>query len=151
MAEKNIESNKKSNNLRSQLNKSLETSIPLPKLKQDTISNMTKDQNWQINQMVLPDQLHYLRPLTGKKSCRDILTQTGREIQQMNEILKRLLPEDDRHTIINSPTKIEVIPDCLMTFKIPSFQKNAPCKLFFSYFNQSSSYDLMVYVSREES
>ena len=69
----------------------------------------------------------------------------------MNEILKRLLPEDDRHTIINQPTKIEVIPDCLMTFKIPCFLKSTPCKLFFTYLNQASSYDLMVYISKEES
>ena len=114
----------------------METTVPIPKFKQDTISNMTKDQNWQINQMVMPDQLHKLRPLTAKKSCREILTQTGKEIQQMNEILKRLLPEDDRHTIINQPTKIEVIPDCLMTFKIPCFLKSTPCKLFFTYLNQ---------------
>jgi len=41
----------------------------------------------------------------------------------MNAILKRLIPEDDKHTIIESQTKIEVIPDCLMTYKIPCHQK----------------------------
>lgn len=55
----------------------------------------------------------------------------------MNIILKRLIPEDDKHTIISSKSKIEVIPDSIMTYKIPSKGKHAPCKLFFKYFNQT--------------
>jgi hypothetical protein len=50
-------------------------------------------------------------------------------------ILKRLIPEDDKHTIIEQTTSIEVIPDSLMTYKIPCSKRAAPCKIFFKYTN----------------
>lgn len=68
----------------------------------------------------------------------------------MNVILKRLIPEDDKHTIIEAKTRVEVIPDCLMTFKIPCNKKLSPCKLYFKYLSQSVTQDLEVYVSLDE-
>jgi len=34
-------------------------------------------------------------------------------------MLTQIMPTDDSHTIINSTKKIDVLRDCLMTFKIP--------------------------------
>ena len=68
----------------------------------------------------------------------------------MNVILKRLIPEDDKHTIIDCKTQVEVIPDCLMTFKIPCHNKLSPCRFNFRYLSQSITQDLEVFVSLEE-
>jgi hypothetical protein len=68
----------------------------------------------------------------------------------MNVILKRLIPEDDKHTIIMDKTRVEVIPDCLMTFKIPCSKKPSPCKIYFKYLSRSLTQDLEVYVSLDE-
>lgn len=57
----------------------------------------------------------------------------------MQVILQRLIPEDDKHTIIDASTRVEVIPDSPMTFKIPCLSKAAPCKLIFKYINRTSN------------
>lgn len=68
----------------------------------------------------------------------------------MHAILKRLLPEDDKHMIISGATRIEVIPDTLMTFKIPCHGRLTPCKVRLTY-GKDTGRELDVYVSQEES
>ena len=68
----------------------------------------------------------------------------------MNVILKRLIPEDDKHTIIENKTRVEVIPDCLMTFKVPCYKKLSPCKILFRYLSRSITQDLDVFISLED-
>ena len=48
-------------------------------------------------------------------------------------ILKHLLPEDDKHTLISGKTRVEIIPDSLLTMRIPCHGKTSPCKVFFKY------------------
>jgi len=67
----------------------------------------------------------------------------------MNVLLKRLIPEDDKHTIIEGKTQVEVIPDCLMTFKVLCLNRASPCKVYFRYLTKQNA-DLYVYVSLEE-
>ena len=55
----------------------------------------------------------------------------------MSVMIKRLIPEDDKHTIITKFTELEVIPEVLMTFKIPCFKKQVPCRIFFKYLNKT--------------
>lgn len=68
----------------------------------------------------------------------------------MNIMLTRLMPEDDKHTIICGLTKIEVIPDTLMSFKIECAKREPPCKLRFAYAGDSVFRDLDVFVSTSE-
>ena len=80
-----------------------------------------------------------------------VFSQTEKQIKQMNIILKRLMPEDDKHTIIAGATKIEVIPETLMTFKIACAKREPPCKIWFSYPAEVFPKDMDVFVSiREE-
>jgi hypothetical protein len=62
-----------------------------------------------------------------------------------------LIPEDDKHTILSRTERIEVIPDTLITYKIPCLKRMAPCKLYFRYPNEAGRHDLRVFVSCEES
>ena len=64
---------------------------------------------------------------------KSAFTETDKQFRQINMILKHLLPADDRHTVISGRTHIEVIPDSLLTLKIPCFGKTNPCKVFFRY------------------
>jgi hypothetical protein len=68
----------------------------------------------------------------------------------MSVLLKRIVPEDDRHTYINERTRVDVIPDTIMTYKIPCHKRAAPCKIFFRYPEDQKHADLMVYVSNYE-
>lgn len=79
-----------------------------------------------------------------------MLQQTTKQIQQINNILKRLIPEDDKHLIIESQTEIEIFPEQLVTFKIPCLKKSAPLKVYFRYTKSNAVQDLMVYVSNDE-
>ena len=67
----------------------------------------------------------------------------------MNIILKRLMPVDDKHTIIAGATKVEVIPETLMTFKIPCAKKEPPCKIWFTYPAEVFPKDMEVFVSTQ--
>ena len=68
----------------------------------------------------------------------------------MHAILKRLLPEDDKHMIIDGATRIEIVPNSLMTFKIPCQNRLTPCRVRLTY-SKDSSRDVDVYVSQETS
>ena len=63
----------------------------------------------------------------------------------MKQQLDRLIPTDDSHTVLieNKEMSIEVIPNNLMTFRIPSKGLKSPAKFIvkFSY-NQSQTEDL---------
>ena len=65
----------------------------------------------------------------------------------MSVLLKRIVPEDDRHTYINERTRVEVVPDAVMTYKIPCHKRASPCKIYFKYPEGQDTADLMVYVS----
>lgn len=58
----------------------------------------------------------------------------------MNQLLDRLIPSDDSHTVIveNKTYSIEVIPQNLMTFRVPSKNANSPAK-FIITFNDSGN------------
>ncbi len=70
-------------------------------------------------------------------------------------ILKHLLPADDRHTVITGKTHVEVIPDSLITLKIPCFGKKNPVKIFFRYYGLNNEHldpkmqELDVYVAQD--
>jgi hypothetical protein len=51
----------------------------------------------------------------------------------MSVVLMRLIPANDKHTIITGKSQIDVIPENLMTYRIPCLKKPAPLKLFFKY------------------
>jgi len=53
-------------------------------------------------------------------------------------ILKHLLPLDDKHNMITRKTRIEVIPDSLVSMRIPCHGKDSPCKVFFRYFSDEN-------------
>jgi hypothetical protein len=59
---------------------------------------------------------------------------TDKQFREIKMILKYLLPEDDRHTVIAGRTRIDIIPDSLVTYKIPCNNRASPCKIFFRYF-----------------
>ena len=65
-------------------------------------------------------------------------------------MLKRLMPEDDKHTIIEQTTIVEVFPDSLLTYKIPCYRKPSPCKIVFRYPDFSYRQNLMVYISNDD-
>ena len=53
----------------------------------------------------------------------------------MNQLLDRLIPSDDSHTVINQGRlySIEVIENNLMTFRVPCKQANSPAKFMVSF------------------
>ncbi len=70
-------------------------------------------------------------------------------------ILKHLLPADDRHTVIAGRTHVEVIPDSLITLKVPCYGKTNPCKILFRYYGLNNEQldpklqELDVYVAQD--
>jgi hypothetical protein len=73
----------------------------------------------------------------------------------LNMILRSLIPENDLHTRIThtDPLEIYVIPDNLMTFKIPCFQYPSPCRINIKYLDmqfEGVENDLKVWVSKTE-
>ena len=63
------------------------------------------------------------------------------QLKVMNQILDRLIPSDDSHTVIaeGETYSIEVIPENLMTFRVPSKDAPSPAKLSvrFNYANEA--------------
>ena len=63
------------------------------------------------------------------------------QLKVMNQILDRLIPSDDSHTVISEGEtySIEVIPENLMTSRIPSKDAPSPAKLSvrFNYANEA--------------
>ena len=53
-------------------------------------------------------------------------------------ILQRMIPENDLHSklFVNKPIKIYVIPDNLMTFKVPCRKQPSPCKINLKYLDR---------------
>lgn len=72
--------------------------------------------------------------------CADMLKTANVQIKVMNQLLDRLIPSDDSHTVINENKNygIEVIPQNLMTFRVPSKNLHSPAK-FTITFNDSDS------------
>ena len=60
-----------------------------------------------------------------------MLKSANREIKTLHQILDRLVPSDDKHTIITPGKKIEieVISNNLMTYKIPVRGGRCPLKI----------------------
>ena len=61
----------------------------------------------------------------------------------MRQILDRVIPSDDSHTIISEKQvcSIEVIPKNLMTFRVPSKNACSPAKFIIKYNNSTDDYD----------
>ena len=57
----------------------------------------------------------------------------------MRQILDRVIPSDDSHTIITEKQvcSIEVIPKNLMTFRVPSKNACSPAKFIITYNNSA--------------
>ena len=73
------------------------------------------------------------------------------EINEINMILKTVVPENDDHLIISGyePLKIKVFPLNLMSFRIPCHEKPSPCKIKLKYLNQMKGItpDLIIFQS----
>ena len=63
------------------------------------------------------------------------------------------MPDDDKHTVISGKTRVEIIPDSLLTMGIPCHGKETPCKIFFQYVGSQdemvdpSHFELEVFLS----
>ena len=64
-----------------------------------------------------------------------MLKNAGVKIKVMNQLLDRLIPADDSHTVIveNKNYNIEVIPGNLMTFRIPVKNAFPPMRFIITY------------------
>lgn len=53
----------------------------------------------------------------------------------MNQLLDRLIPSDDSHTVITEGKNysIEVMPSNLMTFRVPCKNANSPAKFIITF------------------
>ena len=71
----------------------------------------------------------------GSVDCGEMLKSAGVKIKVMNQILDRLIPSDDSHTVIveNKNYSIEVIPGNLMTFRVPCKNAFAPMRFSITY------------------
>ena len=72
----------------------------------------------------------------------DMLKTASSQIKVMRQILDRVIPADDSHTILseNILRSIEVIPKNLMTFRVPSKNACSPAKFIIKY-NDSADDD----------
>ena len=48
-----------------------------------------------------------------------------------------MIPSDDKHTLITErePVMIKVFADNLVTYKVPCYKKQSPCKIYIKYYN----------------
>lgn len=67
--------------------------------------------------------------------CAGMLKTAGVKIKVMNQLLDRLIPSDDSHTVIteNKTYGIEVIPGNLMTFRVPVKNAYPPMRFNITY------------------
>ena len=67
--------------------------------------------------------------------CAEMLKSAGVKIKVMNQLLDRLIPSDDSHTVIveNKTYGIEVIPGNLMTFRVPVKNAYPPMRFTITY------------------
>ena len=83
-----------------------------------------------------------------------ILKQVDVQIKEINTILTRLIPENDAHTILkeNTKTKLQLIPNNKLTYRIPCKGKPSPCKISIRYLDgkKANHHDLQVFVSKTE-
>ena len=93
--------------------------------------------------------------------CGEMLKNTGVKIKVMNQLLDRLIPSDDSHTVIveNKTYGIEVIPGNLMTFRVPVKNAFPPMRFYITYNDSDknlkakggrSNKNLKVFVDQEE-
>ena len=97
--------------------------------------------------------------------CADMLKTAGVKIKVMNQLLDRLIPSDDSHTVIveNKTYSIEVIPGNLMTYRVPVKNIHPPMRVNITYNDMSEgsprarspqkriiNKDLKVFVDQEE-
>ena len=75
-----------------------------------------------------------------EEDCTALLQINNQNIKQMNQILDRLIPSDDSHTVIveNRLYSIEVIEESLMTFRVPCRNANSPAKFIVSFADNRS-------------
>ena len=81
--------------------------------------------------------------LLDKVDCAGMIKKANNEIKVLNQILDRLVPFDDSHTVITEGRKldIEVIPGNLLTYKVPVKGPVSPIKFIITYNNNSTSED----------
>lgn len=112
----------------------------------ETISLMTRAYNQEVREaenMIhhmekqKKQNLHYL----DRVNCSEMLKKANLEIKVINQILDRLLPSDDKHTVITEerPQEIEVIPDNLMTYRVPCKDMISPCRFFITKLGDTNS------------
>ena len=67
--------------------------------------------------------------------CAEMLKTAGVKIKVMTQLLDRLIPSDDSHTVIgeNKAYGIEVIPGNLMTFRVPVKNAYPPMRFNITY------------------
>ena len=83
------------------------------------------------------------------------LIHAEKAISEMNMILNRLMPTDDRHSTIyyHTPVKFFVIPNNVIAYKIPCHNEYSPCKIKFKYLDpkvKGLAPDVTVWVSLTE-
>ena len=66
-----------------------------------------------------------------KVNLQDLLMKNGVQIKIMKQQLDRLIPSDDSHTVLmqGKETSIEVIPNTLMTFRMPCRGAKSPARV----------------------
>ena len=114
-----------------------------------SISWFTVLQNSEISDKIVNRNRNSVQKL-NTKDCQSQLKATAKQIQQLTVILQRLIPEDDRHTILSHTQLVEVFPDTLITYKIPALSQLSPCKINFKYLNSIGASDLRVFISCED-
>lgn len=69
------------------------------------------------------------------QNCAKDIRKVDTKIKELKNVLLRIVPTDDKHTYLlpGAPTEMALIPDMLMTYKIPCAGKNAPCIIKFAY------------------
>lgn len=129
------------------------------KLKNSTCSRLTLTENFTMGQQI--SRADNIRKSRDKgEDIPEVDTekefqQADKQLNEMHMILKRLIPENDLHSKItrHKPVQIFVIPDNLMTYKIPCRKEPSPCKITIKYLDkkiEGIDFDLKVWVSLTE-
>ena len=67
--------------------------------------------------------------------CARMLNKTNIQLKVMHQLLDRLIPSDDSHTVITEGKSysIEVMPSILMAFRVPCKNANSPAKFTITF------------------
>ena len=85
------------------------------------------------------------------QNCASDIRKVDTKIKELKNVLLRIVPTDDKHTYLlpGTPTEMALIPDMLMTYKIPCAGKNAPCIIKFAYGDKYNH--VSIFISQTES